>query len=99
LANQTAWAQAENRTIGLIIPRAREYHRELVGPRGWIARAAAFDYPSPAQESAPLPEEFYSLVGFINYCARRFPRQRPALAELPARAWHLLGRRYRSAHA
>lgn len=97
LAGKTVRARRDNRLVALILPRADLYYREFLGTEGWIARAERFDYPSARAEGSSLPEEFFSLTGFLDHCANAFPAA-PDAMPWPRRARHvvrLLGRRFR----
>jgi hypothetical protein len=61
------------RIATLILREPDEYFRRFLGPDGWIARAARLEYPTPRDERSNVPPEFFSLVGFLNYCAAAFP--------------------------
>jgi hypothetical protein len=101
LANDTPRARRFNRYASLILPRAHDYYRQFLGSDGWIARAERLEYPTPEQEGAAFPPEFYSLVGFLSYCADAFPA-RPgdvAWTRLPAHLLAVAGRRFREGRA
>lgn len=90
-------ARRLNALVAWILPRAADYYREFLGSDGWIARGERLDYPTPEQAGSPLAPEHYSLVGFLEYCARVFPatpRELP-LARQPAHLLRLAGRRFR----
>ncbi|MCA9523974.1 MAG: hypothetical protein KC609_23555 [Myxococcales bacterium] len=94
IENRSAWAKRRNRLVGLILPRAAEYYADFLGPEGTIARAERFEYPSATEAGVAFPDEFFSLVGFINHCAT-LSSERPAWPQLPAHVLGLLGRRFR----
>jgi len=52
------------------------YHRQFLGDDGWIARAERFDYPR-ASDVGTLPDEHFSLVGFMDHAVRSYP-ERPS---------------------
>lgn len=51
-----------------LFPDPDAYFMKFLANGGWLDRACAFDYPSARTEGAHLPEEFYSLVGFLRHC-------------------------------
>jgi len=51
-----------------LFPDPNAYFAQFTEPGGWIDQAEAFDYPTPADLDSDMPEEFFSLVGFLNYC-------------------------------
>lgn len=63
----------------------------------WIARAASFEYPTPADEGSPFPPEFFSLVALAEYAALRFPARPGDLAwtRYPTHVLGLASRRFR----
>ncbi|MCP4447970.1 MAG: hypothetical protein GY811_21935 [Myxococcales bacterium] len=73
LANRTLAAKSQNKFVALFLPRSEQYYAQFVGEQGWIQRAERLDYPSPDAEGSAFPDEFFSLVSFINYCASEFP--------------------------
>lgn len=77
------------------------YFAQFLGERGWIARAARFDYPEPAVEGSRFPPEFFSLVALAAYCARTFPeRPRDVMPwRYPGHIARLATRRFRAAGA
>ncbi|MBK8168834.1 MAG: hypothetical protein IPK60_00650 [Sandaracinaceae bacterium] len=81
----------------LILANPDEYLAQFLGPQGWIERARHFDYPPPTAEGSAFPEEFYSLAGFLNYCARTFPAYASDVRwqRYPKHFTHLLLRRMR----
>lgn len=97
IENRTSRARRLNTLVGWILPRAADYYREFLGPDGWIARAERLAYPSPAEAGSPLAPEHYSLVGFLDHCARAFPATpgEIPLARQPAHWLRLAGRRFR----
>jgi hypothetical protein len=97
LANETDSARRHNRFVAMILPNAHDYYAQFLGDEGWIARAERLDYPAPDSEGSAFPPEFFSLVAFLNYCARTFPAQRSDLPWYlrPGHIARLAGRRYR----
>ena len=73
LANQTRRARRHNQFVALILPDAHTYYLRFLGSDGWLARAERLEYPVPSAEGSAFPPEFFSLVAFVNYCARAFP--------------------------
>jgi hypothetical protein len=66
--------------LSTILRDPAAYLERFLGDEGWIARADRMDYASPSDEGSAFPSEFFSLVGFMEHCARK----RPARAtELP----------------
>lgn len=61
------------RLIDLVIPDAPAYRRQFLEEGGWIDRAAALDYPTPATAATFLRPEFTQLTTFIAYCRDTFP--------------------------
>jgi len=92
LEDRTARARRQNRTASWILADRKRYYHQFLGPDGYIARAARFDYPTPADEGSVCPPEFFSLPGLMTYAAGLDP-ERPPLRELPGRALALLRRR------
>jgi hypothetical protein len=90
LADEQPWAQSENRMLRWILPDAPAYHRQFLGPDGWIARAEAFDYPSAESMGSPMPERYTSLVSFLQWTRTALPAH---VGDLPARRLpgHLVG--------
>jgi hypothetical protein len=83
----------------LILRDPDAYFERFTGADGWIARARRFDYAVPADEDSHFPAEFFSLIGFLDHCARSFP-PRPsadwrAALRAPGRVVALAGRRFR----
>jgi len=80
-----------------LFPDPDAYFQLFLAEGGWIDRAASFDYPSAAVESGVMPEEFYSLVGFLNYCLDypQSPNEIGALA-MPGHLFQLGTRRLRT---
>lgn len=76
LAEETPWARRRMKRLRWILPHPEEYLQQFLGPEGWIARAEAFDYgPNPDPDA--VPDEFHSVVAFMEHCARSFP-ERPS---------------------
>ncbi len=73
LADESPEARRQNRLARRLFPDPEAYYRQFTDPGGWIDRAAAFDYEPPPADSA-MPAEFTSLVGFVDHCARSYPR-------------------------
>lgn len=94
LAPTTPLHRARRMLLGLILADPEPYLRLFLGDDGYIARAERFDYPRPSDESAAFPDEFFSLVDFVNYCADTFPEQVP-LHRMPQRLAQVLSRRFR----
>lgn len=90
IAGRTRRARRTARLARLILGDPPAYHARFLGPRGWISRAAAFDYPDPAAVGSSFPPEFFSLTGLLTY-ALTLPTSRPG----PREAWRHLGRRFR----
>lgn len=76
LADESVSAQRHNRFVALILPNAHDYYARFLGEEGWIARAERLEFPAPHEEDSVFPPEFFSLVGFLNYCAVAFPQRR-----------------------
>jgi hypothetical protein len=72
------------RRLERILPEPETYLREFLGPRGYIARAAAFDYPTPRDNNPAVPPEYASLVNFMRYSEATYPRHP---SDLPAHRW------------
>lgn len=73
------------------------YYERFLEPGGWIDRARAMDFPSPAEDGAAIPHEFYSLVGFMEHCASAYPATVAEVGRLqaPAHLAWLATRRFR----
>jgi hypothetical protein len=78
----TARGRRRRRLARLILGRPDAYFERFLGADGWIARAERLDYPAASEEGNDLPREYYSLVGFLDYCAGAFPAAPRDLA------WH-----------
>jgi len=89
-------AQIRNQALRLF-PDPDAYFQLFLAEGGWIDRAAAFDYPSAVAESGAMPEEFYSLVAFLDYCLEypASPAETGALA-MPGHLLRLGTRRLRA---
>jgi hypothetical protein len=90
---RTALARRRRRIADLIFRDPDGYFGRFLGPAGWIARAARFDYDGPAAAGSSFPPEFFSLVGLLDYSARAFPDRPPPRS--PSRLVALLSRRFR----
>jgi hypothetical protein len=75
LVGDTPRARRVRRKLAWFLPEAESYHRQFLGDDGWIARAERFEFRTAMEAGCPLPEEFFSLVGFMNWAAVRFPAQ------------------------
>jgi hypothetical protein len=97
LENKSPWARWSNKLIAMIIAEPHKYVAQYAGPDGWIARAQNFEYPSAQSESVAFPQEFFSLIDFLNYCASAFPEKFSdiSLRKLPAHLLHIFMRRQR----
>ena len=93
-ANDSPRARRQNLVADRILADREAYYARFLGSEGWIARAAAFDYPAPEAEGSECPEEFWSLVGLLTY-AETFDAERPPLPRLPAHLARLFTRRFR----
>ena len=94
LSPRTLAHRARRALLGKILADPDAYLELFLGDDGYLARAARFDYPEPAEEDAAFPPEFFSLVRFINHCATAYPAEVP-LHEVPARAATVFSRRFR----
>jgi hypothetical protein len=94
-AGTTPLGRRRQRIAKRILLDADGYIGRFLGADGWLARAERLDYPMPDEEGAAFPPEFYSLVGFLNYCAENFPEEQPSWARRPGQLLHLAGRRFR----
>jgi hypothetical protein len=96
-AGATPEARRRRRIAALVLARPDAYVAEFLGEDGWIARAERLDYPSAADQGSAFPPEFFSLVGFLAYCAEAFPAQPGDLPwrRLPGHLARLAGRRFR----
>lgn len=101
LEGVTPDARRQNRLARRLFPDPSAYYRQFTEPGGWIDRAEAFDYASAGEEEARIPVEFFSLVGFMEYCATAFPRTPAEVgwARVPAHLGRRVGRRARSQRA
>jgi hypothetical protein len=95
-AGTTPLGRRRRRIAAAIFLDPDAYLARFFGPDGWLARAARFDYATPAEEGSAFPPEFFSLVGLVDYCATKFPAERDvSWARLPGHLLHLAGRRFR----
>ncbi len=94
LAGTAPSVRRTRRLVGLVLPDPEDYYRRFLGPKGWIARAERFDYPTAAEVGAPVPEEFFSLVAFARWARRSFP-ERVRRRRLPGHVLGLATRRFR----
>ena len=67
-AGRTAWRRWERWWIDRVVPGGHEYRERL---RGYIRRAARFDYDSAVPPG--VRPEFATLVSFMSYCAEAYP--------------------------
>jgi len=74
----TRAGRRRRRIARLLLVDPDGYCDAFLGDRGWIARAAGFDYDDAATAGSAFPPEFFSLVGFLDHCARSYPAERPA---------------------
>ena len=95
MANRSLRARRQNAVAALIFADREAYYANFLGEDGWIARAERFDYPGPDAEGSECPEEFFSLVGLVNYAARAFDPTLLPWHRRAGHAAHLLGRRFR----
>jgi len=97
VAGSTPLARRRQRIAGWIFTDPRAYLERFLGDDGWIARAERFDYAGPAEEGSAFPPEFFSLVGFLSYCASMFPAHPGDLSwwRYPEHVLTLAGRRFR----
>ena len=72
IAGRTRRAQLHRALIRRILIDPDAYHQQFLGEDGWICRAERFEYPLAADVGS-LPEQYYSVVGFMNHAARSFP--------------------------
>jgi len=93
--NTTPWAKRQNRRIALLLPNASEYHRRFLGSDGWIARARAFDYPTAEQAGAPMPDSWFSVVGFMRHVISHPAHPRELGLRLPLHLAQLATSRFR----
>ena len=68
---------------------ADAYYARFLERGGWIERAAAFDYPTAADEGAVVPEPFFGLVPLLAHCAAAYPRTVGEVGPLRLPAWCL----------
>lgn len=94
LAPSTLVHRARRALLDRLFAEPEAYLRLFLGDDGYIARAGRFDYPSPTQEDAAFPTEFFSLIHFVNHCAEAYPADVP-IVRLPSHALALIGRRFR----
>ena len=74
LAEQSPWARRRMRRLRWILPQPEAYLSRFLGEEGWIARAEALDYGDNPDPGA-IPDEFHSVVAFMEHCAQSFPEQ------------------------
>ena len=94
-AASTPLGRRRRRIAKAILQDPDAYIGRFFGADGWLARAERFEYAMPAEEGSAFPPEFFSLVGFLNYCADSFPEDEPSWARRPGHLLHLAGRRFR----
>jgi len=95
-AGRTKVGRRRCRIAKMILLDPDAYIGNFFGADGWLARAERFDYGTPSEEGAAFPPEFFSLVGFLNYCAEAFPPERElSWVRVPGHLLHLAGRRFR----
>ncbi|NCG19011.1 MAG: hypothetical protein GWP91_08370 [Rhodobacterales bacterium] len=94
---QTAQDRRLRQQADRLFPNPAAYFALFTQAGGWIDRAAAFDYPSAAVESGTMPDEFYSLVSFLNHCLT-LPKRPSNVGwpRVPAHLARLLSRRLRT---
>jgi hypothetical protein len=73
LGETTALGRRRRRIATTLLRDPVAYLEQFLGDRGWIARAARFDYPPPAAEGSKFPPEFFSLITLAAYCEASFP--------------------------
>ena len=83
--NKTPEAKRLNRWIGRILPDPGRYHRRFLGEEGWIAQAERLQYPKT--DDLPLPDEYCTLVGFMNHAAAAYPETAPGWRKPGVLAW------------
>lgn len=93
-AGATPAGQRRRAIARLILRDPDGYFDRFLGEGGWIARAARFDYATAAEGESRFPPEFFSLVGFLDHCAARFP-PRPGWRRAPRELVSLATRRFR----
>jgi hypothetical protein len=71
LKPQTDEEHRLRRQADRLFPDPDAYFMKFLADGGWLDRASAFDYPSASTEGGRLPEEFYSLVGFLHHCLHK----------------------------
>jgi hypothetical protein len=95
-AGATPLGRRRKRIMALILRDPEAYLGRFFGADGWLERAARFDYATPAEERSAFPPEFFSLVGFLDYCATQFPAERSfSSLRVPGHLLQLAGRRFR----
>lgn len=93
----TPQTRALRRLTERLFPDPGAYFHRFLSSGGWIERAARFDYPKASKEAANMPEEFYSLVGFVDHCAKLPMSWREVGApRVPAHLLRLVSRRFRT---
>ena len=96
VAGTTPLGRRRRRIASAILRDPEPYFGRFLGADGWLARAERFDYATPAEAGSAFPREFFSLVGFLDYCAAKFPAERDVpWARVPGHLLHLAGRRFR----
>ena len=73
------------------------YYARFLDDGGWIDRAAAFDYPTAAEEGSAVPEHFFGLAPLIDHCARAYPATpgEVGLGRVPLHSVRLVTARFR----
>jgi hypothetical protein len=82
-----------HRLVSRLLRDPRGYLERFLGPTGYIARAARFDYATADAAGSAFPPEFWSLVALADYAARTFPRDLPR--RMPRHLARLATRRFR----
>lgn len=96
LEARTADDRRVRRRLERILPDPETYLRRFVGSDGYVARAAAFDYPEPSRNNPAVPPEYASLVTFMRHAETypQHPRDLP-LPRWPGHIARLATRRWR----
>jgi hypothetical protein len=95
-AGSTPLGRRRRRIATRILRDPDGYLGRFFGADGWLARAERLDYATPAGEGSAFPPEFFSLVGFLDYCAATFPAERHlSWVRVPGHLLYLAGRRFR----
>jgi hypothetical protein len=82
LSGDTPDARRRMTRLRTVLRDPIDYLERFLGDDGWIARADRMDYAAPDGEGSAFPIEFFSLVDFMEHCARKHPAHAKDLSPL-----------------